>query len=80
MSTKPHAAEELAERLRLNAEVEYLSAEQLAERLNLSYKTILRRRKEGVIPAIELSSKCFRFEWPDCLHGLREDDGPTVIM
>ena len=60
--------------------IEYLSAEQLAERLQVDKRTVYRWKRAGKVSAIELSPRTFRFEFPGCLDGLRDDGGQTVIM
>ena len=47
-----------------------LTIEELAERIQLKVETIREKVKAGIIPAIKLNSRTWRFHWPTVLDAM----------
>jgi excisionase family DNA binding protein len=50
---------------------ELLTVNQLAERLHIKPRTVQAWARRGRIPAVKLSAKVVRYEWPAVLAALR---------
>jgi excisionase family DNA binding protein len=53
------------------ADTELLTVTQVAERLHLKPRTVQTWTRQGRIPAVKLSAKVVRYDWPAVMAALR---------